>query len=157
MARPVKGTTLADRFWARVVKGEGCWGWTGKPNAFGYGTIRRPSGGDEKAHRVSWELHSGPIPSGLVVRHKCDNTGCVRPDHLELGTQKDNVRDALERGRWNPPVGERNAKVKLTAAQVADIQSRHKPRVVTYQMLADEYGVSYGHVQDICRRIGRFA
>ena len=55
-----------------------------------------------KAHRVSYEMANGPIPDGLIIRHKCDNPNCVNPKHLESGTQKDNMLDASFRGRINP-------------------------------------------------------
>lgn len=87
------------RFWAKVEKSDCCWNWTGKPNN-GYGMIGDTSGKMIYAHRFSWELHNGSkVPSGLVVRHKCDNKMCVNPDHLEIGTQKDNIADMINRGR----------------------------------------------------------
>lgn len=55
-----------------------------------------------KAHRVSFEMRYGPISDGLIVRHKCDNPNCVNPNHLEIGTQMDNMLDASSRGRLNP-------------------------------------------------------
>jgi len=81
----------------------GCWIWTGASDSKGYG--RMASGFKKsplKAYRVSYELFVGIIPDGLVVRHKCDVTSCVNPNHLEVGTQKDNMQDASKRGRLNP-------------------------------------------------------
>ncbi len=95
---------LEDRFWAFVVKGPGCWTWTGATSA-GYGRIREGRAGTRYigAHRVSWELANGPIPDGLFVCHKCDNPPCVRPDHLFLGTAADNVADMIAKGRGRKP------------------------------------------------------
>lgn len=87
----------ADRFWAKVAKGDDCWLWTGAVAGYpgnDYGAFNKG-----KAHRFSWELHRGPIPAGLFVLHKCDVTRCVRPDHLFLGTQKDNMQDMVAKGR----------------------------------------------------------
>lgn len=67
----------------------------------GYGRMMR-LGKVLAAHRVAWELKNGPIPKGLVVMHKCDNPGCVNPLHLEVGTQAQNMRDKIARGRGRP-------------------------------------------------------
>lgn len=89
-----------ERFWKFVPADrtpEGCWEWTGKRiNGYGYLSVKPRR---LKAHRLSYELHHGPIPDGAVVRHRCDNPPCVNPAHLELGTIADNNRDMMERGR----------------------------------------------------------
>lgn len=92
-------TPIADRFWPKVQKTDVCWLWIGATSA-GYGRIGR---GRAKDHEVSWELHNGPVPHGLWVLHKCDNPPCVRPDHLFLGTQSDNMKDAEAKGRLKHP------------------------------------------------------
>lgn len=84
-----------------------CIPWSGALFRDGYGR-KYLKGRYLLAHRWAWEQANGPIPDGLVVRHKCDNPSCVNPDHLELGSQGDNVRDAVERGRWHG--GEANAR-----------------------------------------------
>lgn len=91
---------LAERFWRLVRKSEGCWLWVGKIEASGYGRIWIEGLKQEGAHRVSWELHNGPITDGLFVLHRCDVKTCVNPEHLFLGTQLDNMRDRLAKGKY---------------------------------------------------------
>ena len=90
--------TIAERVEAKTRRTDGCWEWTAARNALGYGTIsvkRRST----LAHRVAWELTHGPVPDGLCVCHTCDNPGCVRPDHLWLGTREENNHDRSAKGR----------------------------------------------------------
>lgn len=106
---------LAPRFWSRVDKSNDCWIWTGAV-ASGYGACRY-KGKQTTAHRVAYELEVGLIPTGLVVMHRCDNPLCVKPDHLVVGTQSENLRDMVAKGRYggdrskNTP---RNAKGQFT-------------------------------------------
>ena len=96
----MKRKTLPEFFWKRVKKTQICWIWTGRFDGVGYGIIQLGRGEKRKgAHRASWELHYGKIPDGLMICHHCDNPSCVRPDHLFLGTQKDNLQDASRKGR----------------------------------------------------------
>jgi hypothetical protein len=102
--RDIDIPNLARRFWAKVYKTEGCWFWIAGKNQHGYGKISRTrKAGPERAHRISWELNYGPIPDGLCVLHKCDNPPCVRPEHLFLGTKRDNHDDMVKKGRMVPP------------------------------------------------------
>jgi hypothetical protein len=86
------------RFWRKVIKIEHCWEWAAYKNKKGYGQIKI-QGKVLGAHRVSWLLAVGEIEAGLCVLHTCDNPKCVRPDHLFLGTNADNVDDKYKKGR----------------------------------------------------------
>jgi len=114
---------LIARFWSKVVRTsdpDGCWLWGDSCNAGGYGhfTLR---GRWYRAHRVMYELVFGPIPQGKVVCHRCGVRSCVRPSHLFVGSQRDNIRDAVGKGR--AARGELNGQAKLTAADVRRIRT----------------------------------
>ena len=151
-------TPLAERFWARVSKTDGCWLWVGASRTtFGYGVISR--GGRRSqigAHRASWEIHFGPIPDGMSVLHRCDNPPCVRPDHLFLGTQSDNIRDMARKARLGGQCssegtkGERNGNARLTEQQVAEI--RALGGTMSQQRIADRFGITQAHVSSILLR-----
>lgn len=110
----MQSTTIEQRFWDKVDQASGhrvahmesdCWLWTASISIAGYGRLMTAKVGRQTkltdAHRVSWVLANGPIPDGLFVLHRCDNKICVRPDHLFLGTNRDNALDCLAKGR-NP-------------------------------------------------------
>ena len=99
-------TRPEDRFWLYCDRSDmsGCWIWTGSLNTGGYGQIKQARSNKKiLAHRLSYQINRGPIPDGAVVLHKCDNTRCVNPDHLFLGTQSDNMLDAMRKGRLKEP------------------------------------------------------
>jgi hypothetical protein len=96
--KPALPPSLAEAFWARVARTAGCWEWTGALRG-GYGHLV-VAGSDMAAHRLAWELANGTgVPNGRVVCHRCDNPRCVRPDHLFVATQRQNIRDAVRKGR----------------------------------------------------------
>lgn len=127
------------RFWAKVAKTPTCWLWTASVSGGGgmkHGQASWPGRSPQKAHRLAWELTRGPIPAGQQVNHHCDRPLCCNPDHLYLGSQRDNMRDASERGRLT--VSRRR---KLTLAQrLAIYHMPDAPGLST--RLATAYGVS---------------
>ena len=116
-----------DRFWTKVSKAphsKGCWEWISTIQGMGYGVMSVTDKGKLiLAHRLSWIIHNGEIPSGLCVRHfVCDNPLCVNPEHLKLGTKADNSRDMVEKGR--SVKGSKNWKSIFKETDVIDIRSR---------------------------------
>lgn len=87
------------RFWKYVNKTDGCWLWTGNKHTDGYGRFTRSHHDSVPAHRYSWMIHYGDIPSGMQICHRCDTPPCVNPSHLFLGTPKDNYDDMVNKGR----------------------------------------------------------
>jgi len=135
-----------------------CIEWQKSRNKAGYGT-RSWLGKNRLAHRVAYIEHHGlslADISGKVIRHKCDNRGCVNPEHLQLGTQADNIKDSWGRGRGvNPSFkGSIHPASKLTESQVSEIRSRYvlKCRNNGCRSLAIEYGVSQATIRDIISR-----
>jgi hypothetical protein len=136
----------AERFARKVVQGPGCWEWRGWRNRKGYGTlitywwdgdVRRRD--NDLAHRLAYEYAFGPIPPGLFVCHRCDNPGCVRPDHLYAGTVIDNTRDREARGRRTHFRGEESGLSILTADEVRAMRVRRADGL-TYREIGEEFG-----------------
>lgn len=141
MEEPIRQTVRLP-FWERVNKTGPCWLWTGPTDRDGYGLC----GKADRAHRRSWREASGPIPQGMVVCHQCDNRLCVRPDHLFLGTQSDNVADMVSKQRQIR--GERVGGSKMTESDVLAIRADSRTSVV----IAAEYGLHHSTVLDIKNR-----
>ena len=135
------------RFWKRVdKKGDNdCWIWIGGRLTRGYGAFKV---GTKciSAHRFSWKIHFGDIPTGMVVCHKCDNPPCVNPKHLFLGTQAENQHDKKEKGR--AARGEGNNKAKLTERNVKEIRSLISLGLSSRE-IAKRYGVRHAAILDI--------
>lgn len=113
--------TPEERFWKKVEKTETCWNWVGAKLPKGYGQFWY----NGKRGYAHWFLLPTPLKKGQVARHTCDNPSCVRPDHIVVGTQQDNVNDMMERNRHNPTgmPGVVNPFVKLTDEQATLIRA----------------------------------
>jgi hypothetical protein len=155
---------VRDRFWANVQKSEGCWLWIGLRITSGYGQFWFGKRKVRMAHRAAYELMVGPIPPGFILRHRCDNPPCVRPDHLEPGTQKDNIRDMFVRGRalvgdrhWTarkPHLIRRGAQLynaRLTPEAVREIRRRRAAGEVL-RVIGTDFGISTSTVSRIALR-----
>ncbi len=140
-------TPIEQRFWPKVQKGEGCWIWTGCLDRRGYGQINRGgnAGGHIKAHRLSYQIAHGDLPSSAHVLHRCDTPSCVRPDHLFLGDHAANMRDMWAKGRGRCDgagrLGSANGNHRLTEAQVESIFRRHRAGEPS-RKLGREFGVA---------------
>ena len=146
--------SVVHRFWEKVNRGSSaeCWEWRGGKTRDGYGKIglgRKWIG----AHRISWMVHNGEVPSGLCVLHRCDNRGCVNPLHLWIGTNADNSLDMVAKGRWGggAPAGERNGGAKLIEEDVKRIRSAAASGQ-TFGSIAREYQVSASLISVIVKR-----
>jgi hypothetical protein len=132
-----------------------CWLWNAGRFHDGYGRVR-VSRKMRRAHRMGWEAENGPIPQGMVIRHKCDTPLCVNPAHLELGTQADNVRDCVERGRsrFGVTQGAASGMAKLTEAAVVAIRADYVRGSLSHGQtaFARKFGVSQPLIGMIIRR-----
>lgn len=152
---------LWQRFWAKVSPSltSECWIWTGTGQPR-YGIVR-VNGRAHLTHRVAWELVHGPIPPGLLVLHHCDVPPCVRPEHLYIGTYRENALDMWRRQRHRayrgglPPgaaPGERNGHAKLRDADILEIRRLAAAGRMTQDAIGRQFGIGQGHVSLIVGR-----
>ncbi len=143
----------------KVHKTDSCWEWTAAQGRRGYGVCR--IGRERRAHRASYIMQNGPIPGGLWVLHRCDNPPCVRPDHLFLGTAKDNSQDMSRKGRsafngdrnpkhTHPAIGMAHPQSKLTNDKVIEIR-RANSAGTPQNTLAARFNVSTGLINAIIK------
>ena len=169
------GAKIVASFYAKVAITEGCWDWTaarktdGDPR-YDYGVICVGSKADNwrimRAHRLSYELHTGPIPEGMVICHRCDRPCCVNPAHLFVGTMADNTRDMFAKGRHRAeqgdqasahrkpeclPRGKDHCKAKLNEALVCVIRKLHNDGL-SNPSIARRFGVGINCVRSVVIR-----
>jgi len=159
-----------DHFWSKVHKTDGCWLWTAGKFSTGYGQCHVRLW-PMYAHRISWMIsNQRNIPYGLFVLHRCDNPPCVNPDHLFLGTQLDNRRDSVAKGRTakgerhgtrtkpesvhrgdnhifrlhpeRHARGQNTPRCKLTETIVREIRCKHETGTISCAQLGRDYGVT---------------
>jgi HNH endonuclease len=144
------------QFWARISKSSDtseCWSWQGSTAPFGYGQIFYMKK-KFAAHRLSWEIHFGPIPTDLLVCHKCDNPPCCNPEHLFLGNNSTNSLDMHAKGRASIVNGEDNGHALLTEDEVRTIRRLYafRKRGRTAREIAERYSVSPAVIYDAVHR-----
>lgn len=152
LVKSVLALKLSPRFWSKVrmtKHPQKCWEWKASKNAAGYGQLNvgGRKGRPMLAHRVSWIVHNGAIPKGFLVLHDCNNPGCVRPGHLRVGSDLDNSRDAMIKGRVAR--GKKLPHTRLTVKQVTEIR-KASARLV--RETSKKYGISVQMVHSILRR-----
>ena len=156
--------SLEERFWEKVDRSDGpeaCWPWVASltSNGYGYFNHSQPKrfGQTTKAHRIAFILTKGSLFHGMNVLHICDNPPCCNPSHLFSGTQKDNYRDMVAKGRDNVPRGDRTGPrkhpekygrgeshpmAKLTFGQVMQIREDYTAQRTSQRKLANAYKVN---------------
>ncbi len=155
--------TAEEKFWQSIHKSDsGCWVWTESYNGRGrpviYSSAKEVRNGERHqwlSHRWAYQHFRAPIQSEELVCHTCDNIKCVNPDHLFTGTQDDNMKDMVSKGRSNHPVGEENGRAILTEEAVRDIRANCKKWSKTHGafVYAKKYGVGSGTILDALKGI----
>lgn len=138
----------SSRLLSKIKKrSNGCWEWQGSKSERGYGRIFF-DGKNQRAHRVSYMVYVGNIPKDMYVCHHCDNTSCVNPKHLFVGTSKDNNKDMLSKGRGTKSRGSDHHMTKLKEGDVKFIKSSKMPLIY----LQEKFGVSKSCICAIRRK-----
>ena len=143
-----------DKFWRFVDIGKvnECWNWEGAKDGGGYGTFVSPVIEESKSHRISWAIVNGEIPDGFWVLHKCDNSSCINPYHLFLGTHRDNMWDKVKKERQSRMMGARNGRSLLTEKEVREIRDLYALGNFSYRKLAFRFGISQTQMARIIKR-----
>lgn len=149
--KPIQSTDLEnvkEKIQRSIVidQTSGCWLWQKAKEAFGYGVIRA----DNKrylAHRLSYKVYNGKLDDKLLVLHKCDVPACINPDHLYMGTYKNNMEDCVRRGRFASRDRKPNAKLKSTDIQT--IKNLYFAEKLTHKEIAHVYKVSIRLIGDV--------
>lgn len=167
MPKKIPDSLWPAHYWSHVLpaNSKGCRLWNGRLDAWGYGMIWR-HGKDVRAHRMAWEMANGPIPDGMLACHTCDTPNCCTVSHLFIGTNLDNSRDKIAkgRGRWSSGPshwtkknrhlfqGEKNHHAAHTASSVLKIRAEYAKGSFSLSQLAKKYGCSKHNIWMIIKR-----
>ncbi len=147
-----KGQAYDESLKKRILRNyeevNGCWNWKKYKNSLGYGIIN-VKGKIHLAHRISWQIFKGEIPESLLICHTCDNPSCINPNHLWMGTNKENQEDMFKKNRSRHVRGDDHSSSKLDSEKVKKIRSLSKPRYYTAKRLAEEFKVSEVTIHNI--------
>ena len=142
---------------ATTIDGNGCWICSigvgvGISNRYGQVMIGGGTRISMPNHRAAWVVYRGPIPKGMCVLHTCDTPSCINPSHLFLGSQADNVRDMIAKGRSPDRKGEKGSAAYLTAEQVLEIRFLWDAGLHTQRQISERCGVNVSNVKSIIYR-----
>lgn len=147
--------SIIERFLKKIKKQNDCWIWTGGKTGSGYGQFSDVNYKTQMAHRFAYTYYK-KSPKNLYVCHRCDNKLCVNPDHLFLGTQKQNMQDMYKKGRNRKTItykhGEDHCNSKLSNNQVRAIRQYYSLKTFNSYELADIYNISRTAINNIINR-----
>lgn len=142
--------SIESRLQKHTKLSNGCWVFNGSLDKDGYGVFTYGRGKQVRAHRMAFEFYVGPIPNLILVCHSCDNPSCINPEHLFLGSPKDNTQDMIKKQRRPVLSGDDHPNAKLTEHQAHEIKQLRKQNV-PLRSIANQYGISFQTVSSIAK------
>ena len=142
--------SIEEKLKRYVIDKHNCWNWIGSKDRDGYGVFGHHRNKQIRAHRASYELHIGEIPKEMMVCHSCDNPSCINPQHLFVGTAKDNTQDMIKKQRRFILFGSNHPNAKLTEYQAHEIKQLRKQNVPLTN-IANQFGISFQTVSSIAK------
>jgi len=135
---------IEDKLRNYIHKTDKCWIWTGDKYDSGYGRLTLKLGLQVRAHRFMYEQRFGKIPEGMFALHKCDVRACVNPEHIFIGTKKDNMRDCVSKGRnrYKTLKGTESPNSNLTDRDITEIRELYKTGKFFQREIGRKFGVS---------------
>lgn len=142
--------SIEQRLKNHVRNEHGCWIFLGNKERDGYGIFGHGRGKQLRAHRASFEFYKGEITKGMFVCHSCDKPSCINPDHLFLGTAKENTQDMIKKGRKANCQGSNHPLAKLDELDVVLIKQQ-RSMGKKLKEIANQFGITFQTVSEICR------